>query len=78
MLKAYETIREELGKYSDMLTAKDEIILLTKTDVVEEAVVDATKKKFEKLGKPVFVVTLFDEGGVKEFKDSLIKILKQE
>lgn len=78
MTKAYETIREELTKYSEVLATKDEIILLTKTDTVELAVVAATMKKFEKLGKPVFAVTLFDEGGVKEFKDELIKILKGE
>lgn len=78
MTKAYETIREELTKYSEILAAKDEIILLTKTDVVDEATIKATKKKFEKINKNVFTITLFDEGGVKEFKDELIKILKGE
>lgn len=78
MMKAYETIREELQKFDESLTKKDEIILLTKTDVTNIEVVEATLKKFEKLGKPVFAVTLFDEAGVKEFKDSLVKILKKE
>jgi len=78
MMKAYETIREELQKFDDSLTKKDEIILLTKTDVTNIEVVEATLKKFEKLGKPVFAVTLFDEAGVKEFKDELVKILKKE
>lgn len=78
MMKAYETIRDELAKYGNDLAGKDEIILLTKTDVVTEDVVLDTKKKFEKLGKPVFAVTLFDEAAVKDFKDELVKILKQK
>jgi GTP-binding protein len=77
MMKAYETIREELEKYDDSLAKKDEIILLTKTDVVDEETVKATIKKFEKLGKPVFATTLFDDKAVKSFKDSLIKILEK-
>ncbi len=77
MMKAYETIREELEKFGNGLTEKDEIILLTKTDISDEASIAAMQKKFEKLGKPVFAVTLFDEGGVKDFKDELIKILKK-
>lgn len=78
MMKAYETIREELTKYGSGLDQKDEIILLTKTDTTDEVVVGKELKKFAKLGKPVFAVTLFDESGVKNFKDELIKYLKKE
>lgn len=77
MMKSYETIRDELAKFGKGLEDKDEIILLTKTDVTDEATVASTKKKFEKLGKPVFAVTLFDGGAVKEFRDELVKILKK-
>jgi GTP-binding protein len=78
MMKAYETIREELTKYGSGLAEKDEIILLTKTDTTDESVVAKELKKFQKLGKSVFAVTLFDESGVKDFKDELIKYLKKE
>lgn len=78
MMKIYETIREELQKYDDTLTKKDEIILLTKTDVVDEKTIKDTINKFEKLGKPVFAVTLFDDNAVKSFKDSLTKILENK
>ena len=77
MMKAYETIRDELAKYGETLAQKDEIILLTKTDTVPAEVVEQTVKKFEKLNKQVFAITLFDEAGVKEFKDSLVNFLKQ-
>jgi GTP-binding protein len=78
MMKAYETIRNELEKFPGELAQKEEIILLTKTDVVPEEAVGATKKKFKKLGKPLFAVTLFDDSTVKEFSDDLVKILKKE
>lgn len=78
MMKAYETIRAELEKYNSLLGQKEEIILLTKTDTAEPEVVEATVKKFKKLGKPVFAVTLFDDKTVKTFQDELVKVLKKE
>ncbi len=78
MMKAYETIRSELEKYEGNLDQKDEIILLTKTDTVPPEVVEATVKKFEKLNKPVFAVTLFDDSSVKDFSDDLVRFLKKE
>ncbi len=77
-MKAYETIRSELEQFGQGLTEKEEIILLTKTDVTDEETVDKTKKQFEKLGKQVFAVTLFDDEQVKVFRDSLIHILKEK
>ncbi len=76
MMKAYDTIREELTKYGKGLSEKNEIILLTKIDVVDQETIETTLKKFKKLHKPVFAITLFDEVGVKEFKDELVKLLK--
>ena len=78
MMKAYETVRNELEKFDPSLDQKQEIILLTKTDVVPEEAVEATMKKFKKMGKPVFAVTLFDDSTVKDFSDQLIKFLKKE
>lgn len=77
MMKAYETIREELAKYGRGLDEKNEIIVLTKTDIVSQDVIQATKKKFEKLGKPVFTITLFDDVSVKAFRDSIVEMLKK-
>lgn len=89
MMKAYKEVRKELEKYdkklgleSDGLSAKEEIIILTKNDVVEDGKVIAKKKQeFEKLGTPrkkkkVLTLSLYDDESVKELKDSLAKILK--
>ncbi len=80
MMKAYETIRKELTKFEGKLDLdkKEEIILLTKSDIVDQVVIDTTVKKFKKLSKPTFAVTLFDDESVKDFQDQLVKYLKKE
>ncbi len=85
MMKAYQEIRAELKKYDEKqnlagngLCEKDEIVVLTKSDTVEDPTLRAKKvKEFEKLGDKVFEISLFDDKSVKEFADSLIKILRE-
>lgn len=78
MKKVYKEIRNELNEYGEGLSEKEEIILLTKTDVVEDKK-SITKhvKEFEKLGKKVFTVSLFDDVSIKSFGDELVKILRK-
>lgn len=86
MMKAYKEIRKELAKYDkklnlgeEGLSQKEEIIILTKTDVVEDQKVVAKKvAEFKKISKNVFTLSLFDDKAVKKFSDSLIKILKKK
>lgn len=90
MLKVYKEIRNELKKYDkslklpkgDGLADKEEIILLSKTDVLPD---DKTKEKtiakkikeFEKTGNKVYTISLYDDASIKEFSDNLIKYLKK-
>jgi GTP-binding protein len=87
MLQTHKEVRKELVKYDkklglgkDGLSEKEEIIILTKSDVVNDPKV-ITKKvaEFKKLkrGQKVFVLSLFDDKLVKNFSDDLIKILKK-
>ncbi|MEK7228093.1 MAG: GTPase ObgE [Patescibacteria group bacterium] len=77
-MEAYKTIRKELEEFGQGLEKKEEVILLTKTDVTDVNVVDRTKKEFEALGKKVFAVTLFDDEKVKAFRDELVHFLKEK
>lgn len=76
MIAVYESIRKELASYDEELASKDEIILLTKTDTTTPERVEEMKKKFEKYGKPVYTLTLFDNDQIKQFQDELVKILR--
>ncbi|MEO5635010.1 MAG: GTPase ObgE [Candidatus Paceibacterota bacterium] len=85
MLASYKEIRKELTKYDknlglgdDGLSTKEEIIILTKSDVISDPKILAKKvKEFEKLDKLVFVLSLFDDKMIKKFSDQLTKILKK-
>jgi GTP-binding protein len=86
MMKVYKQIRKELEKYdkknklgADGLAEKEEIIILTKTDIVEDPkIVDKKIKDFQKITKKVFTISLYDDKSVKKFSDELIKILKKK
>lgn len=77
-MQAYQTIRKELEEFGQGLSEKEEVILLTKTDVTTPELVEKTKKDFESLNKKVFAVTLFDDEKVKVFRDELVHFLKEK
>lgn len=87
MMKSYKEIRKELEKYDeklglseeDALSNKEEIIILTKTDVVNDKKI-ITKKvaDFKKISKNVFTLSLYDDKMIKKFQDTLSKILKKK
>ena len=85
MIKAYKEIRKELEKYElgdegkENLSNKKEIIILTKTDVIEDQkLITKIEKEFQKITKNVFVLSLYDDKTVKKFRDELVKILKKK
>lgn len=79
MMKAYKEVRTELETYGQGLEDKEEIIILTKTDTIEDPKLIAKKvKEFEKLGKPVFALSLYDDESLKFFKDELVKMLRKK
>ncbi len=78
VLAAYNTIRGELEAYSDELAQKEEIIILTKTDMVDEKTQEAAVKKLAKLKKKVFLMSVYDDASIKELADSFVKILREK
>jgi len=78
VVKAYKVIRKELKDYSEELAEKEEVIILTKTDLVDEKIVTSAKKKLEKLNKNILTATVYDNESMKSLKDNLIKILREE
>lgn len=87
-IKTYKSIRKELKNFDESMMEKDEVILLTKTDTVTD------KKKLAKIvkdfkalkksartcasGGKVFSVSMYDDEDIKEFSDSLVKILRKK
>lgn len=76
LLDTYKTIRKELETYSEELAKKREIILLTKTDLVDEKTTKSAIKKMKKYSPDVFAISIIDDKSIKEFSDGLVKILR--
>ena len=74
----YKTIRKELKDYSVELANKKEVVILTKTDMVDEKTLKGVIKKITKLNPDILTVTILDDKSTKELKDNLIKILRAE
>ena len=76
-LGVYATICDELKAYDPQLLDKPEAILLTKTDLVDEKILNSRKKLFEKKKKTVFDVSILDDQSVKNLSDRLVKTVKK-
>ncbi|MES2437211.1 MAG: GTPase ObgE [Patescibacteria group bacterium] len=76
IIEIYTTVRKELEKFSKDLADKPELIILTKTDTVDEKTLKAKIKEISKLNKNVLTVTAYDDAVVKSLKDDLVKILR--
>ncbi len=73
---AYKTIRKELETFGEGLSEKKEIIILTKTDLVDEKTLKAKVKEAKKLNPDVFVFSIINDEQIKLFGDELVKILR--
>ncbi|MFT6361100.1 MAG: GTP-binding protein [Candidatus Paceibacteria bacterium] len=79
-LNDYKVIRKELEEYDTKLIEKEEIILLSKNDLVDEK---EAKKMMTKIKKAVghnnvFTMTAYDESSIKEFKKVLTIYLEAQ
>jgi GTP-binding protein len=77
-LEQYYTIREELSEYGGDLASKEEWIILTKKDLVEQDFIDRVIKDLAKTKKRVFVVAQDDLESYKVVSDTLIAHLTKE
>ena len=85
-MAVYKEIRKELGAYDKSLLEKQEVIILTKTDlvgdptkrdVISEKKIEKIKQEFLKLKKPVFTLSLYDDKSIKNLMDELVKLLRK-
>lgn len=79
--EAYATVRNELSKYSPELSGKEEIVVLTKTDVYEPETVEKTKKEFCKKTtispERVSTCSIYDDASLKALGEHLTQVLKK-
>lgn len=73
----YKVIRTELEKFGQGLTEKDEIVVLSKTDMVDEKTVEKAKKIISKLNPKIYTITVLDDAAIKRFSEDLVKLLQK-
>jgi GTP-binding protein len=78
VIKDYETIKKELESHNKDLVKKDEYILLTKTDLVDEKEIKEKVKELKKKNKKVFPISVIDDESLKEIEKVLREIIKQK
>lgn len=77
IVETYKTIRKELSQFGQGLDEKEETIVLTKTDMVDQKIVDAAIKKLQKLNKDILTVTVLDDESTKNLTDEIVKRLRK-
>lgn len=77
VLERYNAIRKELDNFGFELGDKEEIILLTKTDMITPSELKNIEKTMKKYNKNVYSISLFDDTSIENFKHTLSKILEK-
>jgi GTP-binding protein len=72
---SYDTVRKELSDFSKELADKEEIILLTKTDLVSEDKLNLAMKSLKKKNPEVYAISAIDDDSLKSFQILLSKRL---
>jgi len=73
----YYTILNELSSYHKSLVEKEEWIIFTKKDLVNQVKIDALKNFIDKSGKRVFIVSMEAAEGIKNLSDALVQYLRE-
>jgi len=75
VVSVYQAIRRELEKFGKGLTEKKEVIVLTKTDLVDTKTVTAAEKALKKLNPDILTVSVLDDESLKKLGEELVKRL---
>lgn len=76
-VQAYKIIRKEFGTFNEAMLKKPEIILLTKTDLIEKSELKKLMTKMKKLKKPVLSVSVYDDDSLAVLSKELTAYLEQ-
>lgn len=71
----YKAIRAELEQYGNGLDKKDEVIILTKTDIVNKETIDTARKALSEFNSNILEVSIIDDQAIKNIADYLTKTL---
>jgi len=71
VIRDYETVRNEMAKFNENIIKKPEVIILTKSDLVEPEYIVELVKLLEKKAKKVIPVSIYDSESLEALKKVL-------
>lgn len=74
-LKTYDIVRHEFEQFSPVLAEKSEVILITKTDLVNEDTLKKTLSLFKTKKKSVYACSIYDLPSIEKLKKTLKRLL---
>lgn len=78
VLLAYKTVRKEIERYDSTLLQKKEIVVLTKTDLVDEAKVKESKEQLSTVSPGVFTISLYSDEDIKFLGELFLKEIAEK
>jgi GTP-binding protein len=69
LIADYNTVRNEIDKYSSKLSKKTEVIVLTKSDLIDKKILEKNIKILKKTRKKVMTVSIYDWESIMRLKD---------
>lgn len=73
ILKSYNVIRNELKNHNSALLEKQEIVVLTKTDLINNDLLKEYIEKISSVSKNVTSVTILEDSSIENFKKYILK-----
>jgi GTP-binding protein len=73
VLRDYETVRTELGKFNKNLLAKKEVIILTKSDLVDAEYLEIAKELLKDKSDNILTISISDSESLEDLKKLLTK-----
>lgn len=74
--ESYNIIREEIKNYDEILSKKAEIVVLTKTDMVDRDKLDNAVSIMKSKCDIVLTTSIYDDESIKNLRDELVKKFK--
>jgi len=74
VLKDYKTVRKELNDFKPELTRKQELVILTKTDIINPAGLQKLVNKLKKETKNIIPVSIYDYQSLEKLKKVLLNV----
>lgn len=75
--KDYETVRKELKQYTNDLTVKEELLVFTKSDLVDQGYIKQLIKIANRLNKNNLVVSIYDDKTLAELKAKILELTQK-